>query len=122
MRNGSSDSREIAACEVVYPVQEVNTPIAPRRQLRADSPWSYETKRLKRPFRLNGVEWRILRFLSSKPYRAFTPRRIAAAVTTDSHPVTEESLRGHITNLRKKLGLFADYVQTVPYIGYRFKE
>ena len=122
MSNGSSDSREIACCEVVYPVQEVNTPVAPRRHIRADSPWSYETRRLKRPFKLNSIEWRILRFLSSTPYRAFTPRRIAEAVTTDSHPVTEETLRSHITSLREKLGLFADYVQTVPYVGYRFKE
>jgi len=78
-------------------------------------------RRGKKPFKLSGVEWRILKFLSSKPYHAFTPRCIAAAVTTESQPVTEDTLRSHITTLREKLGLFADYVQSVPCIGYRFK-
>jgi DNA-binding winged helix-turn-helix (wHTH) protein len=27
----------------------------------------------------------------------------------------------HITALRDQLGFFRDYVQTVPYMGYRFK-
>ena len=126
MSNGPDDKREIGFCDVAHVYREPTVPLAPRqqtrRQIRADSPWSYEMRRGKKPFKLSGVEWRILKFLSSKPYRAFTPRHIAAAVTTDSHPVTEQTLRGHITTLRSKLGLFADYVQTVPYIGYRFKE
>jgi len=122
MSNGSSESREIGFRDVVCPDHEASLPIAPRRQIRADSPWSYEMRRGQRPFKLNGIEWRILQFLSSKPYHAFTPRRIAAAVTTESQPVTEDTLRGHITTLREKLGLFADYVQSVPHIGYRFKE
>lgn len=121
MSNGSSESREIGFCDAVSLEQQPDAPLAPRRQIRADSPWSYEMRRGMRPFKLNGVEWRILKFLSSKPYHAFTPRCIAAAVTTESQPVTEDTLRSHITTLRAKLGLFADYVQSVPYIGYRFK-
>lgn len=70
---------------------------------------------------LNQVEYRILELLASKPYHAFTPRRIVAAVTTPTHPVTEETLRDHIASLRDKLGFFADYIQSVPHIGYRFK-
>ena len=85
------------------------------------SPWSYRVKRGLDPISLDDIEYRILKFLSSKPYHAFTPRRIAEAVSTDQLPVTEQSLRGHIASLRSKLGFYADYVQTVPYIGYRFK-
>ena len=73
------------------------------------------------PVVLNGVEFRILRFLASRPYYPFTRRKIVEAVSTESSPVTEDSLRLHIRSLRSKLGMFRDYVQTVPFIGYRFK-
>ena len=74
------------------------------------------------PIPLDYVEYRILQLLSSKPYHAFTPRRIVDAVTTAEQPVTEETLPSHIASLRKKLGFFADYILSVPHIGYRFKE
>jgi DNA-binding response OmpR family regulator len=74
------------------------------------------------PIPLDYVEFRILQFLSSKPYRAFTPQRIVDAVATEEHPVTEATLPSHIASLRRKLGFFADYIQSVPHIGYRFKE
>ena len=35
--------------------------------------------------------------------------------------MTEQALDEHIASLREKLGLFSDYVQSVPYVGYRFK-
>ena len=35
--------------------------------------------------------------------------------------VTEQTLDQHVQTLRQKLGLFSDYVQSVPYVGYRFK-
>jgi DNA-binding response OmpR family regulator len=87
----------------------------------AASPWSYEVKTGRKPIRLGRVEYRILKFLSSKPYRAFTPRRIAQAVGTAAHPVAEDALARHIASLRNELGFFSDYVQSVPHIGYRFK-
>jgi DNA-binding response OmpR family regulator len=73
------------------------------------------------PINLEFLEFRILRFLAAKPYHAFTPRQIVQAVATEEHPVTEAELSGHIASLRAKLGLFSDYVQSVPYVGYRFK-
>jgi len=71
---------------------------------------------------LEYLEYRILQFLAARPYKAFTRRQIVDAVRTETHPVTEASLDQHIMSLREKLGLFSDYVQSVPYIGYRFKE
>ncbi|MDA0657449.1 MAG: helix-turn-helix domain-containing protein [Planctomycetota bacterium] len=71
---------------------------------------------------VDGIEFRILRFLASQPYRAFTPDRIVAAVTTPQEPVTSETLRAYILSLRDKLGMFSDYVQSVPYVGYRFRQ
>jgi DNA-binding response OmpR family regulator len=71
--------------------------------------------------RLNSVEFRILQFLAARPYHAFTRRRIAAAVSTESERVTAETLGHYIRSLRHQLGFYSDYIQRVPYIGYRFK-
>ena len=86
-----------------------------------DPPLKYHLALGDVPIQLGIVEFRILRFLASRPYYAFTRRRIAEAVHTQRHPVTDESIDQHILSLRDQLGFFHDYVQTVPYIGYRFK-
>ena len=86
-----------------------------------DSPWSYGVRMGRVPISLSNVEYRILKFLSAKPYHPFTPRRIADAATSKNFPITEETLRQHILSLREKLGIFSDYIQTVPDVGYRFK-
>jgi DNA-binding response OmpR family regulator len=95
-----------------------------RKEIKIEKAKSVRPRRRilgREPISLNQVEYRILELLASKPYHAFTPRRIVEAVTTPSHPVTEETLRDHIASLRDKLGFFSDYIQSVPYIGYRFK-
>jgi DNA-binding response OmpR family regulator len=73
------------------------------------------------PIHLGPVEFRILLFLASRPYHPFTRRSIAEAIATPGDPVTEEAIDEHIDALRDQLGVLHDYVQTVPYIGYRFK-
>jgi len=70
---------------------------------------------------LNIIEFRILTFLASRPYHAFRREEIVSAVTTEQFPVTDRNLHQHISGIRSKLGVFRDYVQRVPYIGYRFK-
>ncbi len=73
------------------------------------------------PFRLNLVEYRLICLLASRPYYPFTPLQIISGVNRDDDLITEESLAEHIRRLRDKLGFFHDYVQKVPFIGYRFK-
>lgn len=81
----------------------------------------YQFRLGRHPISLSQVEFRIIRFLAEHPYRAFTRTQIVAAVSTQSVPVSERSLDEHIQNLRGKLGMFSDYIQSVPHIGYRFK-
>ena len=88
----------------------------------SDSMSLYEMYMLRKPIPLSPVEYRIIEFLASKPYWAFNRREIAEGVNKTDHPVTEQSVDGHIATLRNKLGPWADFVQTVPYIGYRFKK
>jgi DNA-binding response OmpR family regulator len=90
-------------------------------QVEVVDPWSYHAKRGLGTIRLTPVEYRILRFLASRPNQAFTRHSIAAAVSTASHTVTALTLGQHIHSLRGQLGFFSDYIQSVPYIGYRFK-
>lgn len=88
----------------------------------AVDPWSYAAKRGRGTIRLTVIEYRILQFLSARPNQACSPHRIAEAVSTRLHCVTVEALSRHIHSLRGQLGFYSDYIQAVPYIGYRFKE
>jgi len=84
-------------------------------------PWSYFAKRGRGTIRLSFVEYRILKLLASRPNQVFSPYRVAAAVSTTLRPVTAESLQHYVASLRSQLGFFSDFIQAVPYLGYRFK-
>ena len=85
------------------------------------SPASYRQALGEEPIKVGIVEFRIMAYLASWPYHAFTRRQIADAVSTDTRPVLEASIDEHVASLRDQLGIFHDYVQTVPQVGYRFK-
>ena len=70
---------------------------------------------------LGVVEFRILLYLAGRPYHAFTRRSISDAVSSERDPVAEDMVDQHVASLLKQLGMFHDYVQSVPYVGYRFK-
>jgi len=121
-----ANDHEVEACYVfIEDVRHAERKLRTRRRFEATEevvePWSYLAKRGLGTLRLSVVEYRILRFLAASPNRAFTPGRIAEAVSTKAHSVTAEALRGYIHSLRGQLGFFSDYIQSVPYIGYRFK-
>lgn len=70
---------------------------------------------------LNPVEFGILLMLAGRPYHPFTKRQIADAVSTPDAPVAEGDVDQHVQSLRQQLHGFRDYIQAVPYSGYRFK-
>ena len=82
---------------------------------------SYRLALGQETIQLGIVEFRILLFLASRPYHAFTRRAIADAVSSERYPVAGDSVDQHVGSLLAQLGAFHDYVQSVPYIGYRFK-
>ncbi len=67
------------------------------------------------------VEYQILHLLATRPYRPFSRAQIAQAISSDAQPINERALLRYIRSLREKLGFFRDYIQAVPYMGYRFK-
>jgi DNA-binding response OmpR family regulator len=84
-------------------------------------PSSYRHTFGDKPIRLGLVEFRILLFLASRPYHAFTRSQIADAATTETIAITKDAVDGHIAALRDQLGVLHDFVQSVPHVGYRYK-
>jgi DNA-binding response OmpR family regulator len=91
------------------------------RDVELRPPASYRHALGEEPIRVGIVEFRIMLFLASWPYHAFTPHQIAAAASTARRPVAEAAVDDHIAALRDQLGVLHDFVQTVPHVGYRFK-
>ncbi|MEX0711343.1 MAG: response regulator transcription factor [Pirellulales bacterium] len=74
------------------------------------------------PLTLTLTEFRLLHFLAQRPGWAFSRNQIVDAVKGDDYPVTERSVDVQVAGLRKKLGSYGGYIETVRGVGYRFKE
>ncbi|HUY31301.1 MAG TPA: response regulator [Pirellulales bacterium] len=74
------------------------------------------------PLTLTLTEFRLLHFLAQRPGWAFSRHQIVDAVKGDDYPVTERSVDVQVAGLRKKLGAYGEYIETVRGVGYRFKE
>jgi two-component system phosphate regulon response regulator PhoB len=85
-------------------------------------PGRHEVTLASDPLQLTYTEFRLLQFLASKPGWAFTRNQIVDAVKGEDYPVTERSVDVQVTGLRKKLGDYAHYIETVRGVGYRFKK
>ncbi|MGD2056818.1 MAG: response regulator transcription factor [Gammaproteobacteria bacterium] len=67
-------------------------------------------------------DFKILHFLASHAGWVFTRYQIVNAVRGEDYVVTERAIDVQIAGLRKKLGKYAEYIETVRGIGYRFRE
>ncbi|MCH8030901.1 MAG: response regulator transcription factor [Bacteroidetes bacterium] len=68
------------------------------------------------------TEFELLRYLVRHPRKAFTRQQLLETIWKDAMMVTERTVDAHIKNLREKLGSFAQHIQTVRGVGYRFVE
>lgn len=75
-----------------------------------------------RTVELTYTEFQVLYYLARRPGWVSTRTQIVDAVRGEGYAVTDRSVDVQIVGLRKKLGLCADYIQTVRGVGYRFKE
>ena len=74
------------------------------------------------PVELTSTEFRVLRFLASKPGWVFTRQQILDGVHGDCYAITDRAVDVQIVALRKKLGAAGKYIETVRGVGYRFKQ
>ncbi len=75
-----------------------------------------------RPVTLTATEFGILRHLAARPGWVLTRDQIVDAVKGTDYPVTRRSVDVHIVSLRRKLGRYGDWIETVRGVGYRMKE
>jgi two-component system phosphate regulon response regulator PhoB len=71
---------------------------------------------------LTYTEFQLLTVLARRPGWVFTRSQIVDAVRGSDYPVTDRSVDVQVVGLRKKLGAYGHYIETVRGVGYRFKE
>jgi len=71
--------------------------------------------------KLTNNEFMTLCLLAGQRGWVFTRYQIINAISGDCHNVTDRSIDVLIVGLRKKLGSYSDYIETVHGVGYRFK-
>lgn len=74
------------------------------------------------PLKLTPGEFKILVLLAANRGRVFARQRILDAVLSDDEKsVTERTIDVQIATLRRKLGTWADHIETIRGVGYRVK-
>ena len=66
-------------------------------------------------------EFRILAFLAANRGRVLARSRILDRIQSEEKAVTERTVDVQIANLRRKLGRWADHIETVRGVGYRVR-
>ena len=74
------------------------------------------------PVDLTYTEFQVLLLLARRPGWVFTRSHIVNSIRGNDYPVTDRSVDVQIVGLRKKLGAYGRYIETVRGVGYRFKE
>ena len=85
-------------------------------------PLRFEVRTGDERISLTLTEFRILHFLARHPGWVFTRYQIVDAVKGEDYAVTDRAVDVQIVGLRRKLGSFGRYIETVRGVGYRFKE
>jgi two-component system phosphate regulon response regulator PhoB len=91
------------------------------RELAID-PKKFTASLAGEPVELTTSEFRILHFLASRKGWVFTRDQITNAIRGEGYVVTERAIDVTIAGLRKKLGEYSTYIETVRGVGYRFIE
>jgi two-component system phosphate regulon response regulator PhoB len=74
------------------------------------------------PLDLTPSEFSLLAALVKQPGRAYTRSELIDVALGDDAVVLERTIDVHVRSLRKKLGQYADLLQTVRGVGYRFRD
>jgi two-component system phosphate regulon response regulator PhoB len=71
---------------------------------------------------LTASEFRLLEALIRQPGRVYERMELIESALGADTLVLERTIDVHIRSLRKKLGRYADRIETVRGVGYRFRE
>ena len=67
------------------------------------------------------MEFRLLQFLIKNEHRVVTRADILQGVWGNGVFVVDRVIDKHVSSLRQKLGTIAEYISTVPRLGYQFQ-
>jgi two-component system phosphate regulon response regulator PhoB len=74
------------------------------------------------PVAFTATELRLLHFLASHPGRVFTRDQLLDRVIGERAVVISRNIDVHIRAIRKKLGPYRDWIETIRGVGYRFRD
>ncbi len=86
------------------------------------NPGRHEVLAAGKPLELTFTEFRILLLLAGRPGWVFSRYQIVEGIRGEEYAVTDRAVDVQIVGLRKKLGRFGKYIETVRGVGYRFQE
>ena len=95
----SSPNYDLPVADLVSELERLDRVVEPVDEATETNLQSYRMKMGRETIWLNTIEFRILRFLAATPYKAYTRRQIADAVSTARCPIDADSLDQHITSL-----------------------
>jgi two-component system alkaline phosphatase synthesis response regulator PhoP len=75
-----------------------------------------------KPINLTYTEFEVLTLLAGRPGWAFSRSQIVDSVRGYNYSVTYRSVDVQIVGLRRKMGPYGRYIQTVRGVGYRFRD
>ena len=81
----------------------------------------YEVLVRDEPVNLTPTQFRILHFIAKRPGWVFTRNQIIDGIGDGTVVVTDRTVDVQMVSLRKKLGPYASYIETVRGVGYRLK-
>lgn len=76
----------------------------------------------EKPIDLTITEFRILEFLAKNRGKVFTRDQILGNAWKEEPFIVDRAVDVHIRGLRKKIGKYSEFIETVRGIGYRFRE
>lgn len=100
--------------------KQENTPVK-IHDLTID-PARYEVKLKNKAIELTFTEFMILYTLAKRPGLVLSRYNIVDAIRGSNYVVTDRAVDVQIVSLRRKLGQFGKYIETVRGVGYRFKD
>ncbi len=85
-------------------------------------PARYEIRIKDKPEKFTFTEFNILYTLAKKPGIVFTRYQIVDAIHGGDYIISDRAIDVQIAYLRKKLGPYAKYIETVRGVGYRLRD
>ena len=82
----------------------------------------YEVRVDGNPVSVTGSEFKILKFLATRPGFVRTREQIIEATHGPRVVMSSRTVDVHITSLRRKLGVAGDLIETIRGVGYRLEE